>query len=164
MKEVSSEILIDLARLLKRYPPEAWEEVLHILEDRRTIEKLIFFARNMQHLAHQVKHVPDAPLFSIEESRPSFQEEFERAHVLSLLRSDLSKKPLAQLRDVARSLMIRSDFPGKKPAVIKRIMEELSTLPPKELQKKLPRHLMNSARSAEEYERWVTLIMGKYAK
>lgn len=162
MREPSLELLFDLARLLRRYPPEAWNEAFLALRNPRVINRLIYFARKMSETSRDAHDLRRQPFR--ETSSREMEEDWEKGYLLSQLRSDLMRKPLGQIRDVAYSLRVGFDEDTKKSQLVSGIMQTLAGLGTGDLRKKLPRHLMETARNAGEYDRWVSLIMGKYAK
>src|SRR5689334_25042233 len=95
---MNPELLLDIAKLVRKYPPEVWDEFFHYLRSPDVRERILTFVDELNRLSSQ--------------SRVDFRREnditeevlFRRAVLLDQIREDLRKRRLSELREYAESL------------------------------------------------------------
>ncbi|HEY6252674.1 MAG TPA: hypothetical protein VI685_22175 [Candidatus Angelobacter sp.] len=151
---MNTELMLDLARLLKRYSPDDWESLLRLLRSANFRDQLIYFAGQMQTLSHESRR----------RERAEFDEAtdvaFRHAVLLQRIKSDLRTRKLSEVRDVAYSLGVPLHGKVSRNEMISRIASALSRKDIAELERSAPSSLF-SASASDDYRRWGELIMGK---
>lgn len=153
---MNPELLLDIAKLIRKYPPDVWEELLQHLHKPDFREKVLYVAREMSRLSHQSR------INVAQVSARSDDEEilFRRAVLLDQIRTDLRRRRVSEVRGYAESLRIPFDSSMGKEALIKRILKALAAKDVQEIERTRTPTLFGRP-VTEDYERWGELIMGK---
>ena len=155
---MNPELLLDIAKLLRKYPAEVWEDLIRELNSPSFREKVLYALREMQSLSRQSRalprHMPE---------READEVAFRRAMLLSQVRAELSRRSIAEIREYADSLGVGADATAKKETLIRRIVKALGSRDLVEIERiKVPSLFRRPL--AQDYERWGELIMGKKGK
>src|SRR5882762_8931930 len=100
------ELLLDIAKLIKKYPPPVWDEFLHQLRDPRFMDEVLYAVKEMGRLSHESR-------VNSRRSDPRNDDDifFRRALLLDQVRADLTRRRISEVRGYAESLGI--SFTGK---------------------------------------------------
>jgi len=155
---MNPELLIDIARLIRKYPPEVWEDLTDLLHRPELRERVLYLAREMSKLSHQARA-------GLERNAARAEDDivFRRALLLDQIRTDLETRRGSEVRDYARSLGMGFDKSTTKEVLISRILKMLAAKDVEEIERvRTPTLFSRPVR--EDYERWGELIMGKKTK
>jgi len=166
MTPVNPDLLADLARLLKRYPPEEWNALMSWIQapDRR--RDLIAFLETMataakeRRLANRGRPSTTSVLAKLRESDPAkaefligFRERLAAGNVLH---------SLSDIRDFMHRLGIELEqIPKKREQAINRLTEELVDLPLDRIVEACAMIRSDVSQNDTEFSRWVDLILGR---
>lgn len=160
MSDLSPELLLDLARLISRYPPETWDKLAYLLDQPRFRKTIIYFFHQLSRVTREAHKGP--------KTSPSAELEvdLEVALFLGQIRAELNRRGTSEIRQIADRLEMRFPPSAKKKQLIAIILDRLSAMNAKELNqyqlKLFNRDL--SRQSEEDYKRWAHLIVGKRSK
>jgi len=155
---MNPELLFDIAKLLRKYPVDVWQDFLHDLHKPELRKKLIYFASVLSELSSESR-----TNFRRNSARDDDEILFRKAVLLDQIRTDLTRRRVFEVKDYAESLGIDFDRSTGKAALINRILKTLSTKDLQEVERvRTPRLFSRPVK--EDYERWGELIMGKKTK
>lgn len=167
-KEINRDLVADLARLARRYPPEDWDAILRWLEDDTRRQQL-------SSLLHQLSIVSKRVM-------PPGKREKRPQSIGRLLEETQSTEPAKAelLRDLYRKLLIRELLPTpaslrefteiaglksintrKREQAVNQLVRQLADLPYDDIAKALEVASTGPRDLGAEYERWVALILGR---
>jgi len=165
--EINRDLLLDLARLVRRYEPEDWKSLAAAFGDVDFRQAVISILNSLAQLARPRKSPPGG----VKRNRtPRLMETVkiqdpEKYRILSDLRARLTSSSLfssmGELREFASicGLEIR---PGlNRTQVVPRLIEYLASLSRTEIEERLSSRGPQRRDFGAEYERWVEIILGK---
>jgi len=156
--KANSELLRDLSLLLAKYPPEDWKQVLLILEDKDSRERIVTALRVLEDLS-LASRVVARPAGRPPEAEPKALRSEESAEYRKLI-TKLNQMPTAQLKAFAAQSGIRVSAKDSRERVIRRVLAALPS------RKAGSRPAQTGAPQQKkhgdgEYEKWVKIIMGR---
>jgi hypothetical protein len=160
MNDLNPELLIDLAKLIRKYDERALSRFADALENPRTRQQIMRFLRALDRVAFDLRK---APMLGDSKS-PNTEADIEKGILLGKLRSDLGRRNLNHLFDIAQRFDVGFEHKPTRSEIISKIMHHLSLLPSAEIKRRIPHSFVESSRDENEYRRWVKLIMGKHAR
>ena len=154
---MNPELLLDIARLLRKYPADVWDELLQDLRSPDLHKKITIIVQEMHKLSH--------------ESRANFrrtqedQDEvfFRRALLLDQIRADLTRRAISEVRDYGESLGVATGGVVRKELLVNRILKTLAAKNIEEIRRTRTPSLFEPS-VKEDFERWGELIMGKRSR
>jgi hypothetical protein len=174
MTSMNPKLLADLARLVSRYEPEDWAALSRLVQDPESRERL---AALLDELAQASARQRDgrrsqksvAPTKAREHLAYLREANPQRASVLNDLRMKLRSRELLpdmpSVRAFSEAIGMKTLISRRRDQAISEIVEYLIPLPDEELQAALSRATIRADRKfGEEYEKWVTLILGRSPK
>lgn len=166
--EINRDLLIDLARLARKYPTEDWESLTAWLRDESRRAQFIML---LQELSVASKQLPGkAPRRKKLLPIPHLLEEMKsqdraKAELLDDFWRKLRNRELLttsnSLRTFAEAAGLKSTNWSKREQAINGLVRELAELPLKEIQTVLERTSAVPRELGGEYERWVALILDR---
>jgi hypothetical protein len=171
MSSINPKLLADLARLVTRYEPEDWAALSRLVQDKESRERLVALLDELANASARQRpgsrskksvspiNVRDH-LAQLQETNP------QRASVLNDLWMKLRSRELLpdmpSVRAFSEEIGMKTLVSRRRDQAISEIVEYLIPLPNEELQTALSRATIRVDRkSGEEYEKWVTLILGR---
>lgn len=171
MTSINPKLLTDLARLVSRYEPEDWAALSRLVQDKESRERLAALLDELAQASARQRsgsrsqksvspiNVRDR-LTQLRETNP------QRASVLNDLWMKLRSRELLpdmpSVRAFSEAIGMKTLVSRRRDQAISEIVEYLITLPDEELQTALSRTTIRTDRKfGEEYEKWVTLILGR---
>jgi len=166
--EVNRDLLIDLARLARKYPTEDWASLIAWLQDESRRTQLITLLQELSSVSkrllakapHRKRLLPIPHL--LEEMK---SQDLAKAELLSDFWRKLRNRELltsaSSLRTFAEAAGLKGTNWSKREQAINRLIRELAELPLKEIQTALERTSAVPRERGGEYERWVALILDR---
>jgi hypothetical protein len=151
------DLLLDIALLVKRYPPEDWNRLVALLEDDSTRERVLSLLRRARNLSEAHYATPRKEIVRqlSKERNPSLPVANLNRN-LDLLVAEL---PIARLKQLAKDFGVPTSSKDSRIKLVRRITNTLRT------QSTSAKHayldLLRTRSSSGEYEKWVSIILGK---
>ncbi len=155
---MNPELLLDIAKLLRKYSPGEWEEFLRALREPEFRDRLVYASKELTKLSYQAR--ANSPRSN---ARSDDEIAFRRAVLLDRIRTDLARRRISDIREYAQSLGTPSDASTSKQALIGRILRTLASRDIEQLERTGTPRLFGGGLT-DDYERWGRLIMGKKTK
>jgi hypothetical protein len=155
---MNPELLLDIAKLIRKYPPDVWEEFLHELNSRAFRDKLMYAVSELRKLSYESRSYSQ----HVEHTTGS-EAIYRRAILLNQVRSDLRKRRIVEIREYAESLGIAFDRRASKELLVRKILRALTAKDIDEIKKTRAATLFDRP-VKQDYERWGELIMGRKTK
>jgi len=165
--EVNTKLIADLVRLAKKYRPEEWMSIIEWLQDPDRREGLVSLMRELRAVSGRTENRPrrrqNVPGIAhlLEEVRRS---DLRKAEILQEIHSKLKSREIlptfSTLRMFTEAAGLAALSSRKREQAINELMRQLSTLPYEEIQSALQRASVGRPDFGEDYERWVSLILG----
>jgi hypothetical protein len=166
-KESNSDLLIDLARLTKKYPPEQWEAVIDCLKDEERRKKVLALIQELSGISKKIHdksrkkqgilgiaHLLDE-VSQADPQKAQLLKEFWR----KLLSHEILPT-LSTLRMFAEAAGLPVISAKKREQAINELMRQFVNLPYENIQNALQKASIARSDFGEDYERWVGLILG----
>jgi hypothetical protein len=160
MNDLNPELLIDLAKLMRKYDESALLRFAEVLEDPKRRNQILRFLKAFDRVSHEMRRMP----LLTDSKNSNTDADIEKGILLSKLRSDLGRRSLEDLFEVAHRFGVIFEHKPTRIELISSIMHNLSLLPAAEIKRKIPSSFVEASRDENEYRRWVRLIMGKHAR
>lgn len=164
--DMNRDLLLDLARLARKYPPRDWQAILTWVQDDAHRARLAALLQQVLAASREVRpgqrrEAPPATIAALLETLLS--EDQARAELLSdfwrkLLTRDVLPTP-ASLRLFAEVVSLKPPTSKKREQAVNDIIRQLAPLPLADLRAALEKASAASAGLGAEYQRWVSLIM-----
>jgi len=167
-KEINRDLVADLARLARRYPPEDWHAILRWLEDETSRHQLSLLLRELSNVSKRV--VPPRKREKRSQSIGRLLEEMQstepaKAELLRDLHRRLLTRELlptpASLREFIEIVGLESRNTQKREQATNQLIRQLASLQHDDIEKALQVASTGPRDLGEEYERWVALILGR---
>jgi hypothetical protein len=172
MKELNSNLIADLARLVAKYGPEEWTALLEHLEDER---RRVQIATLLRELAASSQSTKDkASRGDRQPSRaPAVREALKRLRgtdpekaglledVWIKLRNRELLPTMTMVRAFAEAVGIKGLSSPRREQAVTELMEQLIDMPDGTLGRMTQLSARDDPQLAEEYERWVALILDR---
>ena len=164
--EINTELLTELARLTRRYPPEAWESLLHWLEDETRRKQVVTLLRDLAQLSagrpsiskKQEKLPSIAHLFG--EIQPTDE---RKADLLRVFWEKLVAREvlpsLGSVRSFAEMVGLKVPTSNKREQAIRDVVRQLANLSYADIEAALEKTAVTSRDFGQEYQRWVNIIL-----
>ena len=155
---MNPELLLDVAKLLRKYPPDVWEDLLRDLNSPSFRDGLFYVLEGMRKLSYESRSG-----YRQTESLTTDDMLFRRALLLNQTRVDLQRRRIAEIRDYAESLAVSFDRSTSRETLIRKILKVLEAKDIGEIEKtRIP--TLFGRPVTQDYERWGELIMGRKDK
>jgi hypothetical protein len=167
MTDANPQLLVDLARLARRYPAEDWQKLLEALEDRGKRAQL---SRLLRELAAASSARPSRSKTATSRT-PRVRAALDRIRREDPVRADLLDEIWAKLRKrellpTMSALRAFADAAGlkhlesaKREQAVTELLEGLVEMPSDDLEYRMRRTIVTDRKLGAEYERWVRLIL-----
>lgn len=167
-KEINRDLVADLARLARRYPPEDWDAILRWLEDDTRRQQLSSLLRQLSIVSKRVmpprkrEKRPQSIGRLLEEMRSTEPAKAELLRDLyrRLLTRELLPTP-ASLREFIEIAGLESSSTQKREQATNQLIRQLASLQHDDIKKALEVASTGPRDLGKEYERWVALILGR---
>lgn len=166
-REINRDLLIDLARLAKKYPSEEWDSIISWLQDEESRKRLLALIQELTEISKKVKGTPKRGqrasgitrlLDEVREADPQKAEllgEFWRK-----LQSHEILPTFSTLRMFAEAAGLPIFSAKKREQAVNELIRQFATLPYTNIQNALQKASIAHRDFGEDYERWVSLILG----
>lgn len=164
--QLNTELLAELARLARRYPPEAWESLLYWLEDEAHRKQVVSLLSELARLSSRTPSRSRKP--EIKASVPHVLADMQRTDGRKAdLLQDFWRKLVARevlpsqasIRSFAEMVGLRIPTSKKREQAVNDLVRQLIDLPYDDIQSALEKTAMTSRDFGQEYERWVNIIL-----
>jgi alanyl-tRNA synthetase len=166
-KESNKDLLIDLARLVKKHPPEEWESVINWFKDEERREKLLAIIQELAGVSKKIhdksrrkRNIPGIA-YLLDEVR---QIDPQKAELLRQFWNKLRSREVLPTFSTMRMFAEAAGLPiisaKKREQAVNELMRQFMNLPYDEIQDTLQKALIARSNFGEDYGRWVDLILG----
>jgi len=143
-----SNLLRDIARLVKRHPAREWTRLADLLDNATARFKLVLFLRGVAGLkqlsSQQAK------------SKRAVKSPTKKRELIDRLDLELSRLPIAEIRELARKRGLPFSMKDSKQRLIRKISTSTGSAP-----LVIPRAPRFHKESSSDYAQWAEIIMGK---
>lgn len=163
---INTDLIYDLARLARRYPPEDWETILRWLNDEDSRKQMINLFQEIRAMSSQQRKKTSGLRGA---SRiPGLLEEIKtkdpaKGTILSDFWRKLRNRELltkvSNIRMFADIVGLQAIHSTKRDQAIGELMRQLIDLPRDKVESALQKASVAPRNFGDEYERWVTLIL-----
>jgi hypothetical protein len=153
---INSEMLLDLARLAKRYSPEDWDRLIRALEKPELRRQILHFAQQMKDISKEARR--ESPSI-----RGADETNVRKARLLREVRSDLRSRTIKELRDLAYRLGVQVNDRSRRADLIEILIGALAQKDVGEIRRSLTSLLLDRE-TPDDYTRWGELIMGRTSR
>jgi len=164
---INTDLIYDLARLARKYTPEDWDDLLRLLNDdnsRRQVVNLLqeiravsSTSRKRSLKSRKATRIPDL-LKDVRSKDP------EKGIILSefwkRLRNHELLVKVSNIRMFANTVGLQDITSTKRDQAIGELMRQMIDLPREKVEDALKKATAEPRNFGEEYERWVSLILG----
>jgi len=157
MKKGGSDLLLDVMKLIKRYPPEEWKRALAIFENEAAREPIIHLLRTARDLSERNqagREVARRP-----KTRKKEGQDRPRAFFAPDLRTSIAQQPMAVLKQLAKDFNVQTSPKDSRARLIGKIANAFSRQG--NSAKRAYLDLIRARSSSNEYSKWVDIILGK---
>jgi aspartokinase len=173
LTQVNPELLLEVARLARKYPTGDWRNLLAVLKDDSSLKTLVELAETMSQPRTSKRlsilsgdthpTTRQAPVTTL--LRKIGTENQEKAEVLKKFRTLAVSRQLfestSDLRDFAISLGLKVSNNEDRERVTNDLIRMMSGMETSELTEKLSSFTVIKSNLSQDYERWVKIILGK---
>jgi hypothetical protein len=156
MKNGGNDLLLDVMKLIKRYPPEEWNRALAIFENETAREPIIHLLRTARDLSQRNQSGRE-PL--LKTTKRATRKKPPRATFAPDLRTSIAQQPMAVLKQLARDFNVQTSSKDSKARLIGKIANAFSKQG--NSAKRAYLDLVRARSSSNEYSKWVNIILGK---
>jgi len=150
-------LIRELAKLVVKYPPEVWQEVMKDLRDGTIVTALESFHASVPATKGEQRNLD--PLIELRKTDPSL------AATLLELRDKLRRRELMpgtnDLREFANFAGLKEAIPTKRDSAIAALVRWLSTLPAERVASIILKMKAHHVEHGDDFDRWARLIMDK---
>ena len=160
MKSGGNDLLLEIVRLIQRYPPEEWKSALAIFESeiaREPIVHLLQAARDLSESDQVGREVQ--PKTRRRRTRKGEDQDRPRAFLAPDLRSSIAQQPMAVLKQLAKDFNVQISSKDSRARLIGRIANAFARQG--NSAKRAYLDLIRARSSSNEYSKWVNIILGK---
>jgi len=158
MSGTSKELLLEIAVLAKRYPPEEWKRVLRMFEDESTRETVISLLNSAAGLAAEFRTIRNEG--RVPKSRSPEREANRGSATLNRsLHLLVAELPMPRLKQLAKEFRVPTSPKDSRVRLVKQITSAFQTRG--NSAKNAYLHLLRQREPSGEYGKWVKIILGK---
>jgi hypothetical protein len=150
---INPNMLLDLARLTKRYSPEDWDSLIKALEKPELRRQILHFAQQMKDLSIEARR-------GLPQSDDSGETNLRKVRLLREIRSDLRSRKIGELRELAFRLGVQASDRSSRTNLIETVIAALARKDVREIRHSFPATMLERD-VPDDYSRWGEVIMGR---